>query len=76
MGIAQLHECQPSDLSEGSDSLWQILQKTYERAEMQGAIVKIHSKPSELVDKVSGLMFVLQIAEAFKDKPKSKKPKR
>lgn len=68
----------PSISATNNRSLWERLEQTYRSAEGNGAISKIHSSPSDLMDTVHDLRFVLQVAENLRDKPKnaSRKQKR
>lgn len=60
----------PSTSDTASRSLWERIEQVYRSAESSGAISKIHSSPSDLIDTVHDLRFVLQIAESLRDKPK------
>ena len=61
----------PLTFDTSSASLWERIEQVYRSAESSGAISKIHSSPSNLIDTVHNLKFVLQIAENLRDKPKS-----
>lgn len=76
MGTTQTQDCSHPKPLPCSRTMWTCIQDVYQKAESSGALVKIQSSPSDLVDKEFGLKFVLQISEAFKDKPKLNQPKR
>lgn len=52
---------------------WKDIKTAYHSAEEQGAIYQIRTTLEELEDKALGLPFVVQVAEALRDKPKPPK---
>lgn len=54
-----------------SRSLWDAITETYERARAAGAAYKTDTDTELLVDPAYNIEFVLRVATALRDKPKS-----